>query len=193
MRCFPKSTLESWAQISSPGGEVVSQKALLKVAWSGCLFWHAYVLALFTCEWWTSREWEVISKTVAVAATATFILFSLVQWWLLELQLPEQLCHNPPPLFVMDGYIFSLTLCTLKVVLATRKVVGCGRRGLVGFVMSARVEWGDLQVVFSLMSHLSIKFTLRSGSKKVGTHCLWACEASFGENFSVAPWGSKDL
>lgn len=65
-----------------------------------------------------------------------------------------------------DGHIYSLTLCTLK-------VVGRGRRGFVGFVMSAGVESGDLEVVFSFMSHFRISFMLHSGSTKVR---VLACE-----------------
>lgn len=34
---------------------------------------------------------------------------------------------KPPPLFVTNGHILSLAFCTLKVVLAARIVVGCGR------------------------------------------------------------------
>lgn len=62
-----------------------------------------------------------------------------------------------------------------------------------GFVMSAWVECGDLEVVFSFMLHLGISLTLQIGSTKVGTFACKIMRVVFGENFSTAPGESKDL
>lgn len=74
---------------------------------------------------------------------------------------------------MIDSHKYSLTLCTLKVVLTAKKSDGFWKKRIHGLCNEFRVECGDLEVIFSIMLHFRISLRLCSDRTKVGT---LACE-----------------